>query len=105
MSNGLFELFYDTLPVGPSQTLPGGRRSRGWTLRTDRLNASASRFDWIHGTTDETGRLASSDERADLRQDVLDAAARVARAHGYLVKADGIGLTIVAPATKRGTTR
>lgn len=97
--NGLFELLYDSLPVGPSQMLPSGRNSRGWTLREDRLNAGAMRFDWIHGA-DATTFTGSAEQRAELRHDVLTAASRIANAAGFRVKADGIGLRIAAPSTR-----
>lgn len=90
--NGLFEKFYDGLPVAPSQRLASGRRTRGWTLREDRLNANAVRFDWIHGTIDALHTTSTPGERDALRTDVLAAAARIATAAGFRVKADGIGL-------------
>jgi hypothetical protein len=93
--NGLFGLLYDALPVGPSQTLPSGKSSRGWTLREDRLNGNAMRFDWIHGSSD-TAFTGDAAQRVALRDDVLAAAARVANSAGFRVKADGIGLLIVA---------
>lgn len=102
--NGLFELLYDNLPVAPSRTLPDGTTTRGWTLRPERLNASAVRFDWIHGAAKVSqGHRGDVHERAALRDDVLAAAARVAREAGFRVKADGIGLVLVAPVRKSET--
>lgn len=105
--NGLFGLLFDGLPVGPSQKLSTGAASRGWTLRPDRLSPTMMRFDWIHGSNQNTalGHRGDAEERNALRDDVLAAAARIATTHGFRVKSDGIGLTIAAPASSTRSNR
>lgn len=88
----LHRLLSVSLPVAESEPTTSGKPSRGWTLRRDRLNASAFRFDWIHGTGN--GYRGSAAERDALREDVLAAATRVAGNAGYRVKRDAIGLHI-----------
>jgi hypothetical protein len=92
--SGIFLILHNGLPVGPSQTLPSGRPSRGWTLRPDRVNPSAVRFDWLHGSGDATLAPSDAAERDELRRDVLNAVRTLAANNGLRVRVEGTGLVL-----------
>lgn len=78
--------------VAPSRPTSVGPTT-GWTLRADRLNAHALRFDWIAGSLPRVLPSDLATARADRSAAaILTAAADIATAAGFRVRPDGTGL-------------